>query len=159
MSDYVSKPISPRALGEVLDKWLPKASAAGFQKVRSESLHARQPLGSSTLVWNRAAMAKRLLDDSELVDMIIEGFLADIPRQIKVVRGYLDVGDAEGVQRQAHTIKGAAANVDAEALRALAFEMEKAARTADLETVKALLGQLDAVFQTLKHAMEAGEPG
>ena len=29
MNDYVSKPISPQALSETLDKWLPKAGEAG----------------------------------------------------------------------------------------------------------------------------------
>jgi PAS domain S-box-containing protein len=159
MNDYVTKPILPRALGEVLDKWLPGASAAGFEKPQCGRLPARQPLHYSTLVWNRASLAERLLDDPELVDMIIESFLADIPRQIEVLRGYLDVGNAEGVERQAHTIKGAAANVEAEALRVPASEMEKAARAGDLESVKALLGQLDAAFQTLRQAMKAGRPG
>jgi HPt (histidine-containing phosphotransfer) domain-containing protein len=104
-------------------------------------------------------MAERLLDDSELVDRVIEGFLADIPRQIEVLRGYLESGNVEGVERQAHTIKGAAANVDAEALRVLALQMEKAGRAGDLETVKALLSELGGAFQTLRGAMQAGGPG
>jgi CheY-like chemotaxis protein len=28
MNDYVSKPISPKALAEALDKWLPREAAA-----------------------------------------------------------------------------------------------------------------------------------
>lgn len=159
MSDYVSKPILPCALGAVLDKWLPKATPAHSPKARPGSLQERQPPQPSASVWNRASMAERLLDDSELVDRVIEGFLADIPRQIEVLRGYLESGNVEGVERQAHTIKGAAANVDAEALRVLALQMEKAGRAGDLETVKALLSELGGAFQTLKGAMQAGGPG
>jgi HPt (histidine-containing phosphotransfer) domain-containing protein len=85
---------------------------------------------------------------------VVEGFLADIPRQIEALRGYLDAGDAPGAERQAHTIKGASANVGGECLRIVAFKMEKAGKAGDLDAVKTHMPELEVQFDALKEAME-----
>jgi len=136
MNDYVSKPVSPRALTEVLARWLPK-------KLPS----------SAPVVFDRAAMLKRLMNDEDLARVVIESFLDDIPRQIEALRGYLEAWEAPGAERQAHTIKGASANVGGEALRALAFEMEKAGKAGDLGSVAARMDDLEREFVRLKEAM------
>jgi HPt (histidine-containing phosphotransfer) domain-containing protein len=95
----------------------------------------------------------RMMDDEDLFRMVIEAFLDDIPKQIEVLRGYLEDGDAPGTERQAHTIKGVSANVGGECLRAVAFEMEKAARSGDMEYVRAHLPELERQFARLKETM------
>jgi CheY-like chemotaxis protein len=158
MNDYISKPVSPRALSEVLGKWLPKDSAVGLLTSEVES-RPRPPNHQPTpLVWNRAAMVERLLGDEELAETILQGFLTDIPRQIETLRVYLEALDAGGVQRQAHTIKGAAANVEGQALRAKALELETAARTGDLRSAETLFQDLLSAFEALGHAMKMDSP-
>ncbi len=98
-------------------------------------------------------MLKRLMNNEELVQTVTVAFLEDIPRQIEMLKGYLDAGDALGVTRQAHTIKGASANVQAEVQRQMAFAMEQAGEAGDLEAVKASLPELEAQFERLKDAM------
>jgi PAS domain S-box-containing protein len=148
MNDYVTKPVSPRALAEALDKWLPKKEEkTGNLKLESgEQSH-------EVSVFDRAGLMARLMDDEDLARTIAEGFLEDIPRQIEALRGYLEAGDAAGAQRQTHTIKGASANVGGEALRALAFEMERAGKAGDLDAVKAHLAELEMQFDRLKQVM------
>jgi len=145
MNDYVTKPVSPQALAEALDKWLP-AETAGPRK---------QTPGAP--VFDRAGMMARLMDDEELARTVAEGFLEDVPRQIEALRGYLEAGDVPGAERQTHTIKGASANVGGERLRAVAFEMENAAKAGDLDAVKAHMAELKAQFDRLKQAMTKGE--
>jgi len=70
-----------------------------------------------------------------------------------VLKGYLETGDAAGVERQAHTIKGASANMGGECLRNAAFEMEKAARTGELRAAGRLMAELESQFDRLNHAM------
>ena len=142
MNDYVAKPVSPQALAEVLDKWLPKETAA------------RTGQAPGALVFDKAGMMSRLLDDEELACTLIETFLDDIPNQIKLLRDYLKAGDVSGTERQAHTIKGASANLGGEAFCALAFEMEQAARAVNLEAVKAHLPELDKQFAILKRELK-----
>ncbi len=68
-------------------------------------------LHHSLLIFDKAGMMARMMDDEDLARTVAEGFLEDIPRQIEALRGYLEAGDASGVEHQAHTIKGASANV------------------------------------------------
>jgi PAS domain S-box-containing protein len=140
MNDYVSKPVSPQALAEVLARWLPKQNDA-----------------LAPVVFDRAGMLERLMDDADLARVVTESFLDDAPRQIEALRRYLDAWDAPGAERQAHSIKGASSNVGGEALRALAFEMEKAGKAGDLDSVRARMEDLEREFVRLKEAM-TGEP-
>jgi two-component system sensor histidine kinase/response regulator len=172
MNDYVSKPVEPQALADVLDKWLPQDTAAkkdqppakvqtdvpgeserpAFGKVKSRvPATAGEP---EVPVFDKAGMMARMMDDEELARTVAESFLEDIPRQIEALRGYLAAGDIPGAERQAHTMKGASANVGGEALRAVAFEMEKAGKAGDLDAVKARLPEMERQFARLKQAME-----
>jgi len=155
MNDYVSKPVSAQALAEALDRWLPKETAATIQQApgapeETASASAPEP---QTPVFDKAGMMAGLMDDEELVRTVARVFLADIPRQLEALRGYLQAGDASGAERQAHSIKGASARVRGEALRAVAFVMERAANARDLDTVKARMAELEAQFDRLKQAM------
>jgi CheY-like chemotaxis protein/HPt (histidine-containing phosphotransfer) domain-containing protein len=157
MNDYVSKPVSPQALAEALEKWLPKETTAITEQTPGKS-EASVPAASSEKVvpiFDKAGMMARLMDDEDLARMVIEGFLEDIPRQILALKDYLEAGDAERTERQAHTIKGASANVGGEALRAIAFEMEKISKAGVLDTVTPLLPELESQFALLKEAMSA----
>ncbi|MCX5856052.1 MAG: response regulator [Deltaproteobacteria bacterium] len=156
MNDYVTKPVDPQALVEALDKWLPKETAKTTDQAPGAPegtafVSAHEP---EALVFDKAGMMARLMDDEDLARTVAEGFLADIPRQIEVLRGYLEAGNAPGAERQAHTIKGASANVGGECLRAVAFEMEKAAKAGKLEAVMARLPEIERQFARLKQAME-----
>jgi len=110
--------------------------------------------GKKIAVWDRAGMLERMMGDEALAETIIEGFLTDIPRQIEALRGYLEAGDAAGVERQAHTIKGAAGSIGGEVLRALAFELEQAGKAGDLERMNARMGELAISFAALKACIQ-----
>lgn len=155
MNDYVAKPISPQALAEALEKWLLKEEAeCGIQATEGRSQKAEEDRQPSPPIWDRAGLVERLMGDEDLAGTILQGFLADIPRQIEALKGYLEAGDAAGVERQAHTIRGAAGNVGGNTLRTLAFELERAGKSGDLESIKPRLKELAASFAELKQAMK-----
>jgi PAS domain S-box-containing protein len=104
-------------------------------------------------VFDRAGMCARVLDDELLLKEVAATFLEDIPRQIAVLKGFLESGDVAGVEHQAHTIRGAAANVGGERLREVAGELEKAAKTGDLSAAKGLIAGLEAQFEALQQAL------
>jgi PAS domain S-box-containing protein len=154
MNDYVTKPVSPRALAEALDKWLPKEEKTADSILKTAERSPQVPSFKSQLsVFDKAGMMARLMDDEDLARKVIEGFIGDIPRQIAALKGYLETGDAAGTERQAHTIKGASANVGGEALRSVAFEIEKASRTGDLITLGRHMVELEEEFDRLNQAM------
>jgi CheY-like chemotaxis protein/HPt (histidine-containing phosphotransfer) domain-containing protein len=160
MNDYMSKPIAPKALADVLDTWLPKDAAATTARApaspeRTAAVFAQEPAQEpEASVFDKPGMLARLMDDDDLARTVAKSFLDDIPRQMHALKESLDAGDVAGTERQAHTIKGASANVGAERLRAVAFEMEKAAQAGDVSAVQARMADLERQFDALKDAME-----
>jgi signal transduction histidine kinase/DNA-binding NarL/FixJ family response regulator len=146
MNDYITKPVDSQALAEALDRWLPKETAP-VMPAGTASVAARK---TESPVFDRAGMMERLMDDEDLVRLVTEGFLEDIPRQMEALRGCLEAGDAAGAKLKAHTIQGAAANVGGERLREVAAEMEK---SGDLDVLKACMADLDGQFELLQQAM------
>jgi len=143
MNDYLSKPVNPKALAEILDRWLPNEIDHGEEKTETSSSIE----GDTELpIFDREGTLARLMDDEELLETVLRGFLDDIPHQIENMDRYIDEKAMEDAERQAHTIKGASANVGAERLRAAAFEMEKAARKGDMEAVKAHMTAVKTEF-------------
>jgi CheY-like chemotaxis protein len=74
MDDYISKPIAPQALAEALERCLVPASAAEPGRFEGQA------------VFDQPALLARLMGDQDLVKEIIAGFLADMPRQIHVLK-------------------------------------------------------------------------
>jgi CheY-like chemotaxis protein/HPt (histidine-containing phosphotransfer) domain-containing protein len=155
MNDYVSKPVEPQALADMLEKWLPKDKAVTQEQT---PVNAKGTLPVSVpepeaQVFDKAGVMVRLMYDEDLARKVIGRFMDDTPKRIEVLRGHIKAGEAPSAERQAHTIKGASATCGGEALRAVALKMEEAARAGDLESVAARLPELDMQFIRLKEAM------
>ncbi|MCL6507507.1 MAG: Hpt domain-containing protein, partial [Bryobacteraceae bacterium] len=105
------------------------------------------------VVFDKAGVMARLMHDEDLARKVTQAFLDDTPRQIEVLREYLQTGDLIRLERQAHSIKGASASVGGEALRAAAWEMERAAKAGDLSAAKTCLSRLEQEFDRLKQAI------
>jgi CheY-like chemotaxis protein len=156
MDDYLTKPVTPQALAEVLERWLPQGERDGSEEKDNSKQNrwTASLIGDSPpLIFDRTAFLERLLGDEQVAHMILTRFLEDVPRQIEIVKDYLEAGDAAAVERQAHTLKGAAVNVGGEALGAVAFEIEQAGRAGDLAVVKSRLADLEIQFDRLQKAI------
>ncbi|MEI6258578.1 MAG: PhnD/SsuA/transferrin family substrate-binding protein [Deltaproteobacteria bacterium] len=163
MNDYITKPVSPGALSNVLKKWLPKENCESKSRNDEKDMVKKkidQVGGHSSLItdhlpviFDRAGLMARLMDDNHLARMVVESFFEDIPRQIDLLKGYLETGDDLGVEHQAHTIKGASANVGGDRLQTVAHLMEKAAKAGDLNAVRGHIPEMEAQFDTLHQAM------
>jgi CheY-like chemotaxis protein/HPt (histidine-containing phosphotransfer) domain-containing protein len=147
MDDYVSKPISPQALAQAVERWL----APDRNRPASPSAPGAEVLPlEKELVFDRPALLARLMGDEDLVREIVAGFLEDMPNQIGALQKHVGAGDAAGAGLKAHTIKGAAANVGAMALSVVALQMEKAGRSGRLEGLVALVPELERQFDLLR---------
>ncbi|HEY5387386.1 MAG TPA: response regulator, partial [Thermoleophilia bacterium] len=155
MDDYLSKPIQPEKLADVLARWV-KPGAAHEPSIggprRVSPAAAGEPVASGEWtvggdgaaeaapppVFDQAVLLHLLDGDQDAVADIVAEFLADMPRQIEALGTALAAGDAASARRGAHTIKGASANVGAAALRAAAGAIEGAAASGDLESARRL---------------------
>ena len=149
MDDYISKPVSAKAVAEVIEKWIKPVENI------TDQTRITQIASDDSNIFDPKIIMENLMDDKELAGSIIEIFLLDIPVQIKNLQEYLDCSKKEDVERQAHTIKGASANVGAHGLQKLAFKMEKAGKAGDLANIQKDMPLLSTRFEELKNAMNA----
>jgi CheY-like chemotaxis protein/HPt (histidine-containing phosphotransfer) domain-containing protein len=152
MDDYLSKPVSPEALYEALERWF--GAGNGEISPTRANVVTSHAVDREVIVWDRLGLLRRLMGDHHLTTKVTEGFLADIPLQIQVLREFLEVGDISGCERQAHSIKGASASVGAERLRKVAGELEKAGSAGDLGAVRNHMVVLEAEFFRLRETMK-----
>jgi CheY-like chemotaxis protein/HPt (histidine-containing phosphotransfer) domain-containing protein len=156
MNDFVPKPIMQGVLRDVLQKWLPAGD--------SETPNAANPFKPVQMnekdvkVFDPVSVWSRLEGDNELVKIVFEAFLADIPSQIEALKELVKRGDRAGAALQAHSIRGASASVGGESLRKLAAQMEKAADSGDWRLVVTRMDELERQFNLLKSAIEADRP-
>jgi len=158
MSDYLSKPVSSQELADTLDKWLPKELAMTSDNAPQTTAGATRFV-SDSLIFDKAGLLERLMDDDEVVRALVAEFIVELPREIEALQGYLAAGDVLAVQHQAHKIKGVSANMGGERLRTVAAVMEKAARDERLNVAGRYLAELEEEFGLLKEAMQAAEWG
>jgi len=157
MDAYVSKPVDPRELAGALKKWVPAAKGnPGSQTGKGGAPQAdRGPTAApfDARVFDRDLTVSRLMGDEALAREVIVLFLSDIPKRVKELKIFLEVGDAAGAERHAHSIKGASSNVGGEALRAAAFAVERAAKTGDFAAALAHMAQLEVQFERFREAV------
>ena len=156
MSDYLAKPVEPRQLADVLEKWLNPPASAGEVNPPAGQSPATKLLSTKVnqAVFNQEDLLARLMGDQGLASKVIAGFLDDVPRQLRTLKNKLEEGDAAGRRLQAHALKGAAATVSAEALRALCSEAQEAAAARELSRALALLPCLEEQFELLKTTLK-----
>jgi signal transduction histidine kinase/CheY-like chemotaxis protein/HPt (histidine-containing phosphotransfer) domain-containing protein len=163
MNDYVTKPVSARALAATLDPWLPASSALTAGQTPAEltasMLTPAVPVVAtaseppSPIVFDRAGLLDRLLGDEDLVGDVTRAFLDDIPQKLEALKECLQHDDRGVAQRLLHTIKGASANIGGEALRALVRDLEASVLVDGVAGVAARVGDLDTEFERLKQAI------
>lgn len=105
------------------------------------------------VVFDRAQLMARAMGDSELVGVVIDGFLEDFPRQLALLKRDLDQGHADGSKRGLHNMKGVAATVAGLELQQWAAQMEETAKAGDTEALKSALPGLEACFARLETEM------
>jgi len=159
MSDYLAKPVEPRQLADVLEKWLNPPASSGEVSPTASLLPAKPEATLketiiNPVVFNQEDLMARLMGDKDLASKVIAGFLDDAPRQLGILKKMLEEGDADGARSQAHTLKGAAATLSAEALRALCSEAQDAAESMELSSALALLPRLQEQFELLKTTLK-----
>jgi len=150
--------VEPESLAGVIDKWLPPEvpDMPGETSMPTPNplLTAARGLQTpSAAVFNRADFLARMMGDEELLRMIQETFLEDMPVQIKALEKLVARGEADLAAAQAHMIKGAAGNVSAGALREVAVALEKAGHDGDKIALQKAMSDLEHQFSRLKLAM------
>jgi PAS domain S-box-containing protein len=154
MDDHISKPVNPKALADIMEKWIKGVDASHYdasppdEKVR-ENAHDED-------VFDRKGLLERLMGDEKLAREILDGFLEESPRLIAGLKDDLAQGDAPRARHKAHALKGACSNTGAASLRTVAYSIEKAGEAENLVEAAELLPSLEGAFETLKKQLTHG---
>jgi two-component system, sensor histidine kinase and response regulator len=133
MDDYISKPVKPKGLLEMVQRW------AGKKVIRP-------PMGGVHFSCDPdlPVNSKRLKDltggDKDFERELIDLFLKDTSRHLERLGAAINEGDSPNVEAAAHSIKGAAANMGAEKLRKLAHGLEMKGKN---RSIDGILGDFD----------------
>ncbi len=158
MNDHLAKPISSKALAEIVAKWLPRSESES--RLEGRDSQARLAVAVTSVlrddqreVFVEDAMLDRLMGDRALCQVILQGFLQDLPLQLEALGRHLHSGDLELASQQAHRIKGAAATVSAEALSRVASSLERAATEGANSQLSTLLAETHQQFARLERTI------
>jgi two-component system sensor histidine kinase/response regulator len=147
MDDYLSKPLRPARLFDVLFRQCGVVPGTGAAPL------GRQPAPEEQAAWDRSAALATMGGDEELLAEATALFREDLPRQLEQLAAAQAAGDTAQLERVAHGIKGAAANMGAAATRAAAAATETSARAGDLTAAAAAADRLRAEAARLQEAL------
>ncbi len=157
MSDYITKPIDPQILAEVVEKWLVRKmhhGAGGTPIELPKGGKAQSAPSRASLVFKSDVFVQRMMGDKDSARMVAAGFLANLPKVLTVLKEQVSQENIESVWKHAHKIKGSAANVGGEALKDVAFAVEKAGKAGDLAGLACLIPELELQSTRLKEALQ-----
>ncbi len=160
MDDYLSKPVVMEQLVEILEKWLPDKIMIETEPITIEKRPTPEKVGSYVTapddpkIFDYKSFMKRVMDDKELAKTILDSFLEDIPKQIQLLKEFIEESRIHEAERQAHSIKGASANIGGEQLREVAFQIEKMCKEGNTDNVSELIQELEQKFVELKEKIQ-----
>jgi two-component system sensor histidine kinase/response regulator len=152
MDGYLTKPIRPQELDEVLERYM--ASVAPVEVLSPEVSEApRESLCVQELL-------ERVDGDRGFVSELLDLLRGDYPGQIEVIRRAIAKGDCAALQEGSHALKGALGNLAAPLASGIAGELESMGRSGDMSRagtrVKALEQEIGRVVVQLEElCMEA----
>ncbi len=162
MDDYVSKPVQPQKLFQVIETVC--GGEAGEVKSGDSPLpmhdgpmpihSAEQPIANGKILDRTEGLA-HMGGDESLYQEIIKIFLEDAPGQIEKIRQGLEQGKADIVECEAHALKGSAANIGALSLSQTALEIETAAEEKHLEKAVPYVDLLSMEYERLRTHLNA----
>ncbi len=139
MDDYVSKPVTPLAVDEALEKYLKPVRASADTGVMRHT----DPNGPVQMNRIQQVADGDLLFEREL----IETFLVDMERRLMVLESSVNVRDGVGVEQEAHAIRGSSAHAGARRLQEISGKLEEQGARGDFDESQDTLAALKTEFR------------
>lgn len=170
MDNYISKPIDAPKLIRLLERLATKyprranlspVSSGGELSPPGESQEEETQIAagnsdkpdSSSSVFDMAAALKRVGNDPEILNSMVEYFFEDAPVLLKEISRQVQLGDADELARAAHSLKGLCANFNADTAAEAAKAIEQMGHQGDLqnapEAIPALKDEVDRLTREL----------
>jgi signal transduction histidine kinase/DNA-binding response OmpR family regulator/HPt (histidine-containing phosphotransfer) domain-containing protein len=147
MDDHITKPLDPRELAAVLDRWLPGVDILERRAAAPRPKDAIDPTALEGLRELESAGAPGL------VKKITDLFLQDTPRQLVALRDSVQNGDSVRLVKVAHTLKGSAANLGAREMVRICGELQVLGEAENIGIAPSLVADLESQFGSVRAAI------
>ncbi len=146
MDDYISKPVNPERLNEIVDRWInQRLQNAGRPAEGERDQNEREQAGSAgaRAAINLVQLRQMFGGDDDLVRKLLQLYISSTLSLLAGVQEALDMRNSESLARFAHSIKGASSNIAADEMTRLSVQLQEAARQEDWAAAQALCGSLE----------------
>jgi signal transduction histidine kinase/CheY-like chemotaxis protein len=128
MNDFVTKPIDPDLLRDILIRWRPtQATPAQAKKMESAPMSSADGLPDLPGI-DKADGLRRMMNKPALYEKVLRDFHARFMAEPEVIRAAMQAGDYATAERRAHSTKGLAGTIGALGLQNASKELELALR-------------------------------
>jgi len=160
MDDYLTKPVSPESLLEMIARWAPSSKGTPSLSTQARALPMQavgRPSGSSTAAatFDYEGALARCAGDPALLREVVGMFVARTPHELIELEEALARGDSTAVSAFGHKLKGGAAMVSADALCAAAAVLEGVSRSGSLAEMREQLERVKEEFGRFAVHVEA----
>jgi PAS domain S-box-containing protein len=155
MDGYLTKPIRPRALDEVLDMYVEQKQQADRVSESDTKLSAQPSASGDLPPVDGNELLDRVGGDREFLTELVTLFREDSPKQIGKIKTALENKDAGEVLRAAHSLRGSLANLAARPAADIAASIENAGQSANLAQAEIALHSLEREMTRVLDALGA----
>jgi signal transduction histidine kinase/DNA-binding response OmpR family regulator len=160
MDDYLTKPVSPESLLEMIAKWAPSSKGTPSLSAQARPLPMQaigRPSGSSRVAatFDYDDALARCAGDLALLRKIVGVFVARTSHELIELEDALARGDATAVSAFGHKLRGGAATVSANALSSAAAVLEGVSGSQSLAEVREQFERARGEFERFAVHVEA----
>jgi len=164
MDGYVSKPIRAADLYAAIDELTlpsrvhspPPEKAVRIDPASDPS--PPQPNNAAALAIDWQAALASTGGDPELLQTMIDVFLAESPNMLAEARAALNAGDAHRLRRAGHSLKGSCGYFSAAEAYQAALDVEQLSDGSDLALARPAIDRLECIIQRLATTLSDSQP-
>jgi two-component system sensor histidine kinase/response regulator len=155
MDDYISKPIDPDRLLDVLKTWAPTQASSETPAAPIERPRVEGEEGRLTPAFVVETLLKCCQGKQALALAVLTEFLRSAPQSLQTLQEAVAAMDTVRIHHAAHALKGSCRTLGAEAMADLCLEVELAGRDENAERATKAASSLDFEFGRLSAAIES----
>jgi PAS domain S-box-containing protein len=153
MDDYLAKPIGPKALQDMLTRWLPESASPS--QLAKETLHG----AALAKILNRDRIEEICGGDQVVYQGILEVFIEHTPSLLDRIHQAILQHNGSELKSACHELAGSASNMGADQLHLLARKLEHSANLQDTTLALSLHAALGQALENLRDAIRPRQGG
>ena len=153
MDDYVSKPIKPEELFEVIEKFASQLQEKD-KKEEKTSPASKDNKPAAKDIFDLSKALEVVDGDMGLFKEIVDLFLENLPDSIAQIREAVATSDANTLDKTAHSLKGSVGNFGTNRAFEAAYRLELIGKEGKLAKADAALFKLEKELSDLEAAMK-----